>query len=170
MSIPPVGYTKDSARDCLVRRQLRVDQTPDLPAMLFRIACEAITPNGVFPQHLLWFRSGWSNLYHEAISAPGGVVVARALDILFGGHGASELIFGIDVEEPRALVSGTGLIVAHWKNESWRIGAMQYSASPRLCLPIDWENSGAIRYMQDLIRLYSWRYAVGRRQDPFLIQ
>jgi hypothetical protein len=122
---------------------------------------------GVFPQHMFWRRSGMTECFHEQLWAPGGLVVAAALKRIYDGNGVSQLIFGMDVQEPKALPHGAGVIVGYWDG-SWRIGCIHYQDKPRIVTPIDWNHQSSINYMHGLIVLYDRKYRLGKIAAPFV--
>lgn len=160
-------YSPAETKDPVQRRR---QSGADLINQMHTMIVNSVGPLGVFPQHILWRRTGSEDAVYERVWAPGGLVVAQALKLLYGGHGIGQIIFGVDVQEakPKNLTYGTGVIVALW-DQSWRIGVIQYRTDPRLIKPIDWNHQSSIAYMQHLIKLYDWKNRIGRSTEPFVL-
>lgn len=165
-------YSQDEVTQPIVRWR---SPGTDLHRAIHIAVQRGVTPEGVFPQHLFWRRDGMStDCYQEIMTTPGGLLVARALDLIHGGHGITQLVFGVDVQELKVLKYGSGVIVADWRHGIWRIGVIHYRWAPRIIEPINWQHQPSIRYMQDLIVLYSRKRVVQsagpRYTGPFLIR
>lgn len=142
---------------------------------------------GVIPQYLYWRRSGmYGDCYRETmrtegglvVGIPGGIFVARALELIYGGHGVSQLAFGVDTQA-KHLALGAGVIIGFYKGSGiglrgvWDVGIIHYRHEPRVVTPIDWNCPSAISYMHELILLYDKKYRLGhaakeRRLGPFI--
>jgi len=158
-------YSPAEIKDPVERRRQGGD---DLLSQMHVMIVQSVGPLGVFPQHIFWRRTGSLDAVHERVWAPGGLVVAQALRLLYGGNGIGQMVFGVDVQEPKKLRYGTGVILAMW-DQHWRIGVVHYRTDPRKITPIDWNHGPSIAYMQDLIKLYDWKHRIGRGTEPFVL-
>jgi hypothetical protein len=162
-------YTPGEIAQPVERR--RKSQNNLAQAMIHAIAW-SVSPSGVFPQHLFWQRSGSDDIFHEQLYVPGGLVVAAAVQRIYCGNDVAQLIFGIDVQEPKALKYGTGVIVAEWANSQWRrTGVIHYRTNPPIAEHhIDWNHQQAAVYMNSLIMLYDRKFRLGRPTTPFILE
>ena len=123
-----------------------------------------LTNDGVFPQYIAWRRDGTRGDHQEiTVKVPGGVVIEKAMELLYGGHGISQLIFGVDSTEPRHLPNGAGVVIGFWSHGTWKIGVIHYRTKPRFISPIDWNHQPSINWMHQMILLFHRKHTLGRR-------